>query len=91
MPDSTRNADGTKQVSPPTQSAFAKDTADLKSAPPPPDTSAKAGADHETSIVEGIKGLIRQHSGGTANKAQDTALAALDKGVSDAPGNSSDY
>jgi hypothetical protein len=91
MPDSTVNADGTKQVAPPTKSAFAKDSEDLKSAPPVQAPASKDSTDHESSIINGLKGLIRQHSTGVANKAESSALSALDQGVSDAPGNSADY
>lgn len=88
------NPDGTKQVSPPTRSAFAPPAASPKKAAPAPtkDSSDKSQTpDHESSVIEGLKGLIRQHSGGSANKNEDSALAALDRGASEAPGNSTDY
>lgn len=88
------NLDGTKQVSPPTRSAFAPPAASPKKAAPATskDSSDKSQTpDHETNVIEGIKGLIRQHAGGSANKNEDSALHAMDAGVSSAPGNLADY
>jgi hypothetical protein len=94
------NPDGTTQVAAPTRSAFAAEepskgknqsssAANYKEATNKDNTDKNA--DHEGGIIEGIKGLIRQHMGGSANKNEDSALKALDSGVSSAPGNTTDY
>lgn len=88
MADPTTNADGTKQVSPPTRSAFAQSAAPAKSAPAKSEDTSSTPK-HENSIIEGIKGLIAQHSSGTSNKAENSALAAID--ANPAPGNTADY
>lgn len=92
MPDQT-NADGTKQVSPPTRSAFAQDSADQKAAAKPAAPAANQdNSDHEGGLINAIKGMIRQHSGlGSVNKNENNALHALDHGASEAPGNNADY
>lgn len=56
-----------------------------------PATDTSDTAPHEKNIVDGIKGLIRAHSGGSVNKNEDSALQALDRGTSEAPGNNTDY
>lgn len=95
MTDPVKNPDGTTQVSPPTMSAFAP--SNQKPQPPAPtpaasnDHTSTPEPDHENNMIEGIKALFRQHSGGSANKAEDSALKALDAGASSAPGNTADY
>jgi hypothetical protein len=94
------NPDGTKQVSPPTRSAFSSDApkskavADADREAPTTSAPSKDSSDHEGKILDGLKGLIRQHSGQMFNAHSDdldNAKDAVDKAVASTPGNSADY
>ena len=102
MPDT--NPDGTKQVSPPTRSAFDPPSEPIKAGAVQKDTgdSEKTKTmqinEHEESIINGLRGLHRQGQGKMFNKPSDDeetkmdpAAAATSQGVASAPGNATDY
>ena len=104
MPDA--NPDGTKQVSPPTRSAFDPPSEPIKADAVQKDTgdSEKTKTktmqinEHEESIINGLRGLHRQGQGKMFNKPSDDeetkmdpAAAATSQGVASAPGNATDY
>lgn len=97
MPD--MNPDGTKQVTPPTRSAFDPPSAPVKAGAVQKDTGdkEKTAAEHLSDIGEGIKGLVRQHYKSTINENEaadaemDPAVKAVSQGVASAPGNTADH
>jgi hypothetical protein len=93
MPDSSTNPDGTKQVSPPTRSAFAKPADDGKApkAEPAAPAENRDNVDHGKNLLDSLKGLIQQHKDPVTNVNERSALDALNKGVSEAPGDSASY
>lgn len=65
----------------------------------PSETSAAGEPDHEKSVIEGIKGLIKQHSAGQSPGGQlngkevtnDSAIDQMSQAIKTVPGNSTDY
>ena len=93
MADPTKNPDGTTQVSPPTKSAFAPQKSDPA---PSKDTGDKdePAPEHVHGLIDSLKGLLgiggpkEVDEGG---KPVDSAVAATEKGVAEAPGNTANY
>lgn len=51
---------------------------------------------HEQGLLDALKSYVtatgkESNGGGTGNKSEESAMDAMNKGVSDAPGNSTDY
>ena len=87
MPDT--NPDGTKQVTPPTRSAFDPPSEPIKAGAVQKDTGDKDTGDsektkpmqvneHEESIVNGLRGLHRQGQGKMFNKPSDDEESKMD-------------
>ena len=90
------NPDGTKQVSPPTKSAFVVDKEDLKAAPPvaKPETTVEP---HEKSFLDSMKDSIKKwvNAGGGEQDGKktdtDTEVGKMSQAIDTVPGNSTDY
>lgn len=84
MPD--LNPDGTKQVSPPTRSAFAPQKSD-----PAPAKEATPDPKHVKSLMDGLKGLLGMGGEHEVSEGGKPVSAAVDAAVKGAPGNNADY
>lgn len=56
-----------------------------------PDAGKARTVDHEKGLVDSVKGMIASHASTSGNQKEASALDALEGGVNDAPGNSTDY
>lgn len=84
MPNPVRNADGTVQVAPPTQSAFAPQPGPAQAAPPPqaPPSSMHATPGFAGALLDAIKSLV----GASAPRAIVQHKTALDNAIDSASG-----
>lgn len=86
--DQSGNQTGERNVAAPGK----QDPFKVKGDPAPAAPAATDTSAHEKAISDGIKGLVQAHLKGiTGNAQEDSALAALDKGISEAPGNTANH